>query len=54
MKFNNTETDEHIVLIKKQLQEHFQKTEPTLTLEQLNNRVNEVAREILLNETKKA
>ncbi len=54
MKLKNTETDEHISLIKKQLKEHFQKTEPTLTLEQLNNRVNEVAREILLDETKKA
>lgn len=54
MKFNNTETDEHTILIKKQLREHFQKTETTLTLEQLNNRVNEVAREILLDETKKA
>ena len=54
MKFNNTETDEHITLIKKQLREHFQKTEPTLTPEQLNNRVSEVAREILLDETKKA
>lgn len=54
MKFNNTETDEHIVLIRKQLQEHFQKTEPNLTPERLNNRVNEVAREILLDETKKA
>lgn len=50
MKFNNTETDKHIVLIKK----HFQKTEPNLTIEQLNNRVNEVAREILLYEMKKA
>ncbi len=54
MKFNNVETDEHIVLIKKQLREHFQKNEPTLTPEQLNNRVSEVAREILLDETKKA
>ena len=54
MKFNNTETDKHIVLIKKQLREHFQKTEPTLTPEQLNNWVNEVAREILLDETKNA
>lgn len=52
MKFNNVETDEHIILIKKQLREHFQKAEPNLTLEQLNNRVNEVAREILLDETK--
>ena len=54
MKFNNVETDEHIILIKKQLREHFQETEPKLTPEQLNNRVNEVAREILLDETKKA
>ena len=54
MKFNNVETDEHIILIKKQLREHFQKAEPNLTPEQLNNRVNEVAREILLDETKKA
>lgn len=54
MKFNNTETDEHIILIKKQLREHFQKAEPHLTPEQLNNRVNEVAREILLDEMKKA
>lgn len=54
MKLKNIETDEHIVLIKKQLKEHFQKTEPTLTSEQLKNRVNEVAREILLDETKKA
>ena len=52
MKFNNTETDEHIILIKKQLREHFQKAEPNLTPEQLNNRVNEIAREILLDETK--
>ena len=52
MKFNNIETDKHIILIKKQLREHFQKAEPNLTLEQLNNRVNEVAREILLDETK--
>ena len=52
MKFNNTETDKHIILIKKQLQEHFRETEPNLTTEQLNNRVNEVAREILLDETK--
>ena len=52
MKFNNTETDKHIVLIKKQLREHFQKTEPTLTPEQSNNRVNEIVREILLDETK--
>ena len=50
MKFNNVETDEHIILIKKQLREHFQKAEPNLTPEQLNNRVNEVAREILLDE----
>lgn len=54
MRFNNIETDEHIILIKKQLQEHFKKTEPNLTPEQLNNRVNEVAREILLDEMKKA
>ena len=54
MKFNNVETDEHIILIKKQLREHFQETEPNITPEQLNNRVNEVAREILLDETKKA
>ena len=52
MKFNNVETDEHVVLIKKQLQEHFQETEPNLKPEQLNNRVNEVAREILLDETR--
>ena len=52
MKFNNTETDEHVILIKKQLQEYFQKTEPTLTPEQSNNRVNEIVREILLDETK--
>ena len=50
MELNNTETDEHIILIKKQLREHIQKTEPNLTQEQLNNRVNEVAREILLDE----
>ena len=54
MKFNNTETDEHVILIKKQLRKHFQKNEPTLTPEQLNNRINEVSREILLDETKKA
>ena len=54
MRFNNVETDEHIILIKKQLREHFRKAEPNLTPEQLNNRVNEVAREILLDETKKA
>ena len=53
-KFNNKETDEHVILIKKQLLEHFRKTEPNLTTEQLNNRVNEVAREILLYEMKKA
>lgn len=52
MKFINVETDEHIILIKKQLREHFRKTGPNLTPEQLNNRVNEVAREILLDETK--
>lgn len=50
MKFNNIETDEHIILIKKQLREHFQETEPYLTPEQLNNRVNEITREILLDE----
>lgn len=54
MKFNNIETNEHIILIKKQLREHFRKTEPNLTPEQLNNRVSEVAKEILLDETKKA
>ena len=54
MKFNNVETDEHVIVIKKQLREHFQKAEPNLTTEQLNNRVSEVAREILLDETKKA
>lgn len=54
MKFNNTETDEHVILIKKQLREHFQETEPNITPEQLNNRINEVAREILLDEMKKA
>lgn len=54
MRFNNTETDKHIILIKKQLREYFRKTEPNLTTEQLNNRVSEVAREILLDETKKA
>ena len=54
MKFNNVETDEHVVLIKKQLREHFRKTAPNLTPEQLNNRISEVAREILLDETKKA
>lgn len=54
MKFNNVETDEHIILIKKQLRAHFRETEPNLTTEQLNNRVNEIAREILLDETKKA
>lgn len=54
MKFNNIEKDEHVVLIRKQLREHFQKAEPNLTPEQLNNRVSEVAREILLDETKKA
>ena len=54
MKFNNNEKDEHIIIIKKQLREHFQKAEPNITPEQLNNRVNEVAREILLDETKKA
>ena len=52
MRFNNTGTDKRIILIKKQLREHFRKTEPNLTLEQLNNRVSEVAREILLDETK--
>lgn len=52
MKFNNVETDKHVIVIKKQLREHFQKTEPNLTTEQLNNRVSEVAREILLDETK--
>ncbi len=52
MKFNNTETDEHIILIKKQLRKHFKETEPNLTPEQLNNRVSEVAREILLDEMK--
>lgn len=52
MKFNNAEIDEHVILIKKQLQEYFQKTEPTLTPEQSNNRVNEIVREILLDETK--
>ena len=50
MEFNNAEMDEYVILIKKQLQEHFQKTEPTLTPEQWNNRINEVAREILLDE----
>lgn len=54
MKFNNTETDEHTILIKNQLREHFRETEPNLTPEQLNNRVNEVDREILLDEMKKA
>ena len=54
MKFNNVEKDEHTILIKKQLREHFRKTEPNLTKEQLNNRVSEVAREILLDEMKKA
>ena len=54
MKFYNVETDEHIILIKKQLRERFRKTEPNLTTEQLNNRVNEVAREILLDEMQKA
>ena len=54
MKFNNAEIDEHVILIKKPLQEYFQKTEPTLTPEQSNNRVNEIVREILLDETKKA
>ena len=54
MKFNNIEKDEHVVLIRKQLREHFQETEPNITPEQLNNRVNEIAREILLDETKKA
>ena len=54
MKFNNKETDEHIILIKKQLREHFQETELNLTHEQLHNRVNEVAREIWLDEMKKA
>lgn len=52
MKFNNVETDEHTILIKKQLREHFRKTEPTLTPEQLNNRVNEITREILIDETR--
>lgn len=50
MKFNNVETDKHVIVIKKQLREHFQKADPNLTPEQLNNRVNEVAREILLDE----
>lgn len=50
MKFYNVETDEHIILIKKQLREHFQKTGPNLTTKQLNNIVSEVAREILLDE----
>ena len=54
MKFNNTEIDEHTILIKNHLREHFQKIEPNLTPEQLNNRVNEIAREILLDETKKS
>ena len=54
MKINNKEKDKHMILIKKQLLEHFQKNEPTLTPEQLNNRINEVSREILLDETKKA
>ena len=54
MRFYNVETDEHIILIKKQLRERFRKTEPNLTTEQLNNRVNEVAREILLDEMQKA
>ena len=54
MKFNYVETDKHVIVIKKQLREHFQETEPNLTTEQLNNRVSEVAREILLAETKKA
>ena len=50
MKFKKKKKDKHVILIKKQLREYFQKTEPTLTLEQLNNRVSEVAREILLDE----
>lgn len=54
MKFNNVKTDEHVILIKKQLRKHFQKNEPTLAPEQLNNRINEVSREILLDEMKKA
>jgi len=52
MKFNNTETDEHTIQIKKQQREYFKGTEPNLIPEQLNNRVNEVAREIWLDETK--
>ena len=46
MKFNNVETDEHIILIKKQLREHFRKTEPNLTTEQLNNRVSDLQEEV--------
>lgn len=54
MELNNTETYKHIVLVKNNYENIFKKTEPTLTPEQLNNRVNEVAREILLDKTKKA
>lgn len=50
----NIEKDEHVTLIKNQLREHFQQENPSLTKEQLENRVNEIAREILLDEMKKA
>lgn len=46
------EKDNHVTLIKNQLREHFKKEDPNLTKEQLENRVNEITREILLDEFK--
>lgn len=48
------EKDTHVTLIKNQLREHFKKEKTTLTKEQLENRVSEITREILLDEMKKA
>ena len=54
MKLINNDNDDYIPIIKNQLREHFKKEFPTLTKEQLENKVDEITREILLDDMKKA
>ena len=52
MKSRNNNSDDYSSIIKNQLREHFKKEYPTLTKEQLENKVDEITREILLNDFK--
>ena len=52
MKSKNNDSDDYGSIIRNQLREHFKKEYPTLTKEQLENKVDEITREIFLNDFK--